>query len=186
MPLKQAFTLLEIIVVLVVISIMATFIGSRLTEQKPEEELPNILNEFNNLASFARQEAMSDRKNYRLFLKSEQKGQDFVVVESEESDPENPGKKIYRETFSGYFDTKYLLPESVKMKAVYKNKREEEFEENMGKAYCYVVPDGLVEDCMVHIVRTIEFEKKEIKATFKVEPFKGEFEFHEGFLRPGT
>ena len=82
---------------------------------------------------------------------------------------------------SEYLQTRYDLPKSIRMKAAYKKKKNE-FDENKGQAFCYIIPNGLVESIMIHIEKTID--NREIGATFKMEPFKGEFEFIQGYLRP--
>ena len=177
---NSAFTLLEIMMVMVVIASMATIISPWLLRKKPSSEWPFVLSEFNNLVYFARQEAIVNQKNYRLTFKSNADTSDLVIVESEEDNPENPDKKIYKQALSEYLSTEYKLPDQVKMHAFYKNGKEE-FSQNKRIAYCYVVPDGLVEDVMILVNRYIEQE--EFKATFKMVPFFGKFDFHTGFLK---
>jgi len=178
---SRAFTLIEMMVVIVLVGIVATVVFPRLFVRKPKAEWPNILDDLNNMVFFARQEAISDQKVYRLFFRSNTQASDFVVVEKEEKDPENPTKKIYEQVRSYYFETKYEFDESVKMVAFYSDGKEQ-FEANKNNAYCYVVHDGLVQDVMIRFVK--KKNDKEIKTTFKMQPFRGEFAMYEGFLKP--
>lgn len=178
---KKAFTLIEMMVVIVLIGILATLIIPRLYMRKPEAEWQNVLDSLNNMVFFARQEAISDQKVYRLLFNAKPNGSNFVVVEQEEIDEEEPTKKMYKQVKSYYFDTRYDFNEMIKMVAFYSNGKEQ-FEENKDIGLCYVVPNGLVQDVMIRLVR--KKEDKTSKVSFKMMPFKGEFIMHEGYSRP--
>lgn len=177
---KSAFTLVEILIVMVVIGAMATIIIPRLFRKEPRADFNFVLNELNDLVYFARQEAIATQKNYRLYFQSNKNAPDFITVEQEQDDPEKPDKTIFKQVYSDYLQTRYDLHPSVKMIHFYQGKKEQ-FEENKGRAYCYVVPSGLVQDVIVHMSR-IRDDNTEFKGTFKVEPFLGKFEFYEGFV----
>ena len=178
---RSAFTLIEIMLVVVVVGMVATIIPKWLIKKEPSSEWPVVLDQFDDLIYYARQEAVATQNNYRLSFKQNVVDPDFVVVEQEESDPEDFSKKIYKQVFSEYFDTKYELPDSIKMQKFYRSKKNE-FEENKGNAYCYIIPNGLVQPGMIHLLRKVE--DREERVTFKIAPFLGKFEFVEGFLRP--
>lgn len=178
---NSAFTLIEILIVMVVIAFMATIISPWLFRKKPAQNWPTTLDRFNSFLYFARQEAISTNKVYRVVFKSNKQEPDFILVQEETEDPENPDKIIYKQTFSEYFKTQYTLPDTIKMVSCYKGKVEQ-FAENKGNGYCFVIPNGLVEDIMIYLVRKID--DKEEKATFKISPFVGKFDFYEGFLKP--
>jgi len=178
---SKAFALIEIMVVMVVIASMATITGSMLFRRKPETEWKNVMSEFNNFVHFARQESIATQKVYRLLFQANKTEPDFIIIQKEETDPENPEKKLYNQVESDYFDARYNLPDAIKMEAFYLSNIEQ-FADNKGKAYCYVVPNGLVQDVMIYLIRNID--EKESKATFKMAPFFGNFEFYEGFFRP--
>ena len=78
-------------------------------------------------------------------------------------------------------NTRIDLPENIKFRAFYLGKVEQ-FSENKNEAYCYIIPTGVVQDVSIQVVRIIG--GLEEKATFKIEPFFGVFEFHEGLLKP--
>ena len=166
---------------MVVIGVMATIITPWLRKKEPSSELPAILAEFNDLIVFARQEAISNQKIYRVVFQSNPVEPDFVKIEIEQDNPEKPGEKIYNQIFSEYFNTKYDLPSSVRMKAFYKDKKNE-FEENKGQGFCFIIPNGLVEPIMIQISKTLD--ENLIAVTFRMEPFKGEFELIQGHKRP--
>jgi len=181
---RSAFSLLEIMVVICIMALMAAIIIPRLLFRTPQAEWPTILADLNDVVFFARQEAISNQKVYRLTFKSYAEQSDTVAVEEELDDQEKPGKKIYRQASSFYFNTKYTFHESVKLKAVYHGK-DEFLTDNKGEGYCYVIPDGLVQDIIIYVIRKDKEKGVEIPASFILSPFFGKFEFHDGFVRPG-
>ncbi len=177
---NSAFTLIEILMIVVVIGIVATIFSPWLLRRKPSEKWPAVLDRFNNCIYFAKQEAITTNKNYRILFRSNNNEPDFIVVQEEKDDPEKPDQKIYKDVFSEYFQTKYILPDTIKMVAVYKG-RKEQFAENKNNAHCYVIPNGLVQDVMIYLVH--KMDGREMRATFKIEPFVGKFKFYEGYLK---
>lgn len=178
---RRAFTLIEMLIVMVIIGFMVTMIPSWLFRKRVDSSLPAVMREFNNLLLVARQQAITSQKVHRLFFKSEKNFNDYVVVQTMDKDPEKKGKEIARIVASEYLETKYDLPQGIKMEAVYLGK-EELFSENRNEAYCYVSPNSLVQGIFIHVIRKID--DLEQKVTFKVEPFLGEFELYSGFIKP--
>lgn len=181
----HGFTLIEIMVVLFLIGIVSTIgIPRFLLYREPKAEWPAVLDEINNLVIFARQEAISNQAIYRLMFKKQNTGRDFVQVECEVRDPERPNERVFNLAKSGYLQTKYEIPEGIKLRALYHG-RQEEFEENKNEGYCYIIPDGLVQDVLVHLSKKIQDEDQlEAEASLKMSPFFGKFEFFEGFIKP--
>ncbi|MCF7799910.1 type II secretion system GspH family protein [Candidatus Babeliales bacterium] len=177
---NKAFTFLEMMVVMVIIGSMITIIGYMLVVRKPEADLKTVLSEFNALASIARQEAIATQKVHRLYFQPNKNEPDFVAIQVEEKDPENPEKLIYKQIEPLYSKSKYDLPEDIKMDAFYIGKVEQ-FSENKNKAYCYIIPNGLVQDVKIYLIK--KNEGREEKVTFKMEPFLGNFDMHEGFIK---
>ena len=178
---SAAFTLIEIMVVVMLVGMMATMGLPRLFHRPPATEWPVIMQDFNNLVFFARQEAISNQTIYRLTFNSNDKGPDFVMVEEEKDDTEKPGRKFFERVYSPFLTTKYELSEYIKIKAVYYGKTEM-MAENKGIGYCYVVSDGLVQDVIVHLLRI--YDGVESKVSFKMMPFLGNFEYFDGFVKP--
>jgi len=98
---SSAFTMIELMVVVVLVGLMATMILPRMFRRSPAVEWPNILDEMNNLVSFARQEAISDQQNYRLLFKRGGEGGDVITVQVEQTDPKNTQKR---------YTTQLILP----------------------------------------------------------------------------
>ncbi len=180
--LRSAFTLIEMMVVIGIMAFMAAIIIPRLAFRTPQAEWPTILADLNDIVFFARQEAISTQKVHRIVFKISADQLDTVFVEEELDDPEKPGRKIYSPT-SFYFSTKYTFHESVKIKAFF-NGKYESLAENKGEGYCYVIPDGLVQDILIHVVRKNKENGTEIPVSFTLSPFFGKFELHDGFVRP--
>ena len=154
----------------------------RMMRKDPNSTWPNILGELNSFAFFARQEAILQHKVLRITFEVNTTPPDKIYIESEEKDAEKPDKKVYKLYKSSSFETTYKLPNSVRINAVYQNGKEQ-LDENKGKfAYCYVVPDGIMQDVLVRMVRTTD--KDEDKASFKIRPFLGNFELFETWIKP--
>ncbi len=178
---RHAFTMIEMMVVIFLIGVMATFVIPRLVRKTPQAEWSTILYDLNNLAIFARQEAISNQAVYRLNFKSMGNAPDMMIIEKEEQDPEKPWKRVYTPVLSYYLKTQYQFHPSVKIKAFYHGKKEE-VSDGSGDPCCYIVHDGLVQDVIIHLVRT---EKGvESRVSFKMMPFYGKFERYDDFIKP--
>ena len=167
-------------IAVVIIGIIAGIAFPRLMRRAPNTEWSHVKEELNDLLSFAREQAITHKEIYRLTFDAKE-AEHKVLVETQKSDPQKPEKKIYALATSEYFLATYTLPESIKITAVYKGKQEQ-FEANKNVAYSYIIPDGLAEDILVHMKRLDTAE--ESKASFKVQPFFGTFELHDGYLKP--
>lgn len=178
---KKAFTLLELLVVMVIVGFMVTIIPSWLMHKKVDENLTTILQELNNLLIFARQESILLQEPCRLLFKKEKGGNDFVVLQKLQRDIQNPNKIVPVILNSDYFNTRYILPSKISIEAFYLGKKEM-LSENKGEGYCYVMPNTLIESIIIHIVKKTEAGVE--KVTFKTEPFIGEFNMFNGFLKP--
>ena len=179
---NAGFTMIELMVVIVLIGMIATMAMPRLFRRPPSLDWSAIADGINNLVFFARQEAISNQKIYRLtFQSSNKKEPQYVVVEEEAVDPEDAKKLIYKQVYSPYFNTRHDLAEPVKMVSFYQGKNEF-FAENKGRGYCYVIPDGLVQDVVIHLIRL--YEGQESKASLKMMPFTGKFELFDGHIKP--
>lgn len=178
---RSAFTLLEIMIVMVVIGIIATMALPRLTRKDPSSNWTTVLDEINNLVFYARQDAISNYKNYQLRFTGKVIKPDKVTIEEEKASAEDPSKNIFVPAQAFGFATSYSLPKTISIEAVYHNKTEE-MEDNKGNGYCHIIPNGLVQKTTVHLSRT---EKNTTsKISLRMMPFFGKFEILEGFVRP--
>jgi len=178
---RHAFTMVEMMVVIFLIGVMATFVIPRLAYRTPQADWSTILYDLNNLAFFARQEAISNQAVYRLRFKAGGSAPDMMIVEKVGQDPDRPEKPIYTQVLSYYLKTQYQFHPSVKIKAFYHGKKNV-LDESGGDTCCYIVHDGLVQDVLIHLART---EKGvESRVSFKMMPFYGKFEQFDGFIKP--
>ena len=178
---RAAFTFIEIMVVMALIGVMAAFILPRFTHRTPKAEWPTIVEDLNNLVTFARHEAIVHHKNYRLtFTKNQQ--QVDITVEEENPDQEHTGKKAYTTASSYYFDPTYTLNELVILKAFFNEKVKTLVEDEKGVAYCYIIPDGLTQAITLHLFHKNQPDEKGV--TLKLEPFSGMFTMEDGFIKP--
>ncbi len=104
-----------------------------------------------------------------------------MVVQKIGQDLKDSNKSFYSAFQSAYLETKYNLPQDIKMQAIYLGKNEL-FSNNKNEAYCYVVPNSLVQNVFIHLVKKNEGGWD--KVTLKMEPFLGEFEMYDGFIKP--
>lgn len=177
---KKAFTLIEILIVMVIMAAMITIIPNWLFRKKADSTLSAVTQKLNNLLLIAKQEVLLSQKVCRLSFKSEKSFNDYVIIQKKEDEIQDAKKDYYSPVYSEYLDTKYEFPKDIKMEAAYLDKTEL-FSENKNEAYCYVMPNGLVQPIIIHVVRKVDnFEQK---ATLKVEPFIGEFELYNGFIK---
>ncbi len=180
----KAFSLIEIMVVVAIIGMIIATTVPRILKRPSQAEWPVVVDMINDLVTLARQEAMTFQVAHRVTFAI--KGEDQVIrVEGESTDPENPSRKIYRPITSLYMKTDYLLPDAIRIRGVFWGK-EEQLEQNKGEAYCYVMPNGLVQSVLVHLVRFDEFEEEEDGLTLQMSTFYGQFSFREGLKKPGA
>lgn len=172
---------MELMVIVAIIGFIGSSILPRLMRRPPSAEWPIVLDDINNLVMFARQEAISHQKVHRLNFKFAGKKGTLISVESAEDDPEKPGKKLFEKVDSLYFSTQYKLSEFIHLDNLFHGKLDE-FAENNFEAYCYVVPNGLVQDSIIRLTRN--YNDKESKVSLRMKPFLGKFELMLGHIRP--
>lgn len=175
--LRSAFTLFEIMVVLVLIGMVTTIFLPRLVRRPLKTEWHTITDDFNTMALFARQEAIIHKKVYRLVFKSNLNAPDTVWIEEENDDPEKPKQKIYSAITSYYFNTHYQLADQVKLKAVRSGKHDM-LGDDHGVAYCFIDQGGLMDDVTVQLIRKIDMVESTM--ILQMNPFMGRFEMQEG------
>ena len=184
---RHAFTMIEMMVVIFLIGVIATIVIPRLSYKTPQSEWSSVLYDLNNLALFARQEAISNHGIYRLNFKSGGNGPDTMIIEREDRDPENQNKIVYTKVTSDYLKTQYQFNPSIKIKDFYHGKKNAMTDHTVDMC-CYIMYDGLVQDVLIHLTRNEKVTKKESgaesKASFKMMPFYGRFEFHDDFIKP--
>jgi hypothetical protein len=103
------------------------------------------------------------------------------VVEHKVKNNEKIGMAEFAHASSPYLKTQYSFRDNIRIRGVYLGKKEI-FQEN-SQAFCYVVPDGLIQDVYIQVVR-FEHNKEEL-VTFKMLSFDGQFELIEKPIRPG-
>jgi prepilin-type N-terminal cleavage/methylation domain-containing protein len=181
---KKAFSLIEILLVMVIIGIMATMALPRLRPRHRVMNWPAVTHYINNMVQFARQQAIADRATYRItFYKKNPKAVDTISIEKQVPDPEKPHTKIWKPLDSVFFATTQELQPEIKFVAAYKN-GVEQFDVNKNSAHCYVMHEGLAQEIMLHLTRIAPEDEFEEKGTLIMEPFLGVFEYHEGFTKP--
>lgn len=145
----------------------------------------HVLDDLNNIVFYTRQEAISQQKIYRITFKRPKGEQaDSIIIEEETKDPEHPSRFLYIPITSYYFPTTYTLSSSIKIKAVYIGQEELFSEHPNNGASAYVIPDGLIQDVIIHMIKTIGTDGKEDKMSFRMSPFFGTFELLQGFVKP--
>lgn len=178
---SPGFSLIEIMVVVALLGLLLAMVMPRLSRRAPSSEWKTVLSEFNNLAQFARQESIAEQAVFRLnFSRGKNPAPDTVTVERlSKIGPD--GKQEFTQASSPYLPTKYELAETIRFRAVFHGKQDQ-LQEG-GQAFCYLIPDGLVQDTYVQLMR-IENLKEEA-VTLKMLPFDGYFELAEKIIRPG-
>ncbi|MCK4265057.1 type II secretion system protein [Candidatus Babeliales bacterium] len=178
MKAHKAFTLIELIAVLLIIGILAASFSAL---KRPEDVWPNILSSFNDFIVFACQEAIVNRKIHRVVFTSSERAGAIISLFREEVDPESKNKKIYEEIKSVYLDLPLKFPKTVRFNNIYIDGKVPD--EELGRGVpLYITEDGLAQDLLIHLIR--KRGELEDRATLKLKPFIGKFEFFEGFQKP--
>ncbi len=177
---QAAFTLFEMMVVIALIGVIAAILIPRITNRKPNTEWLSVTREINNLLFFARQEAIAQHQIQRLVFNGKQTPH-VIFIEHEAVDSKNPEHKHFKPLVSTYAKTRYELPDSITISGVLQGKRDL-FAENNSQGYCYIVPDGLVQESWIRLTRFLDEKKSEV--TLQVMPFFGECTYVEGHLKP--
>lgn len=178
---SPGFSLIEIMVVVALVGLLISMILPRLSRRSPSSEWKTVLSELNNLALLARQESIAEQTIFRLNF-SRGKAPDPDTITIERLSKINPdGKQEFIQASSPYLATKYELSETIRFRAIFQGKQDL-LQEN-SQAFCYVIPDGLLQDIYVQLIRTENL--KEEPVTLKMLPFEGYFELVEKLIRPG-
>lgn len=180
---KAGFTLLEIIIAVAIIGIMATAIGPSLFRSSPALSWQAITDELNSVVTYAQHEAIATQVKHCLVFGAQDNQAHSVELHKEAIDPET--KKITTQPIDALYDqARYQFPEEIKITHAYYGKQEL-LEENKNIAECGVMPDGLVQDIMLHLTKTED--GKETKATLHMQSFLGFFVLYEDIHRkPGV
>ncbi|MBM3893605.1 hypothetical protein FJ365_04380 [Candidatus Dependentiae bacterium] len=179
---KLAFTLVEMLAVIFLASLLLSMILPLLNRrQKPEESWETLHEQLNQIASFARQEALIKRKVYRLVFEQVPNREGKVFVEQEQPDPEHAEKKMYIATKSDYQLTSLTLTHGRTIRAVYIG-RQNVLGDQEKQACCYVIPDGMMQPVVLQIAKKDKFGEEVV--SFQLNPFLGSFDRHEGKFKP--
>ena len=182
MRVRHGFTIIEMLVVLVIIGVMMSTLMPLISKRRTVVNWESVGDRLNEMALFIRAEAMSTHKTYRfVFQHSHETVQDQIFLEEEYIDPEKPNQHSYRDVTSYYAPTRYELPPEYKLRAVYVGK-ENTLPEPRGQAYCFIIPDGLMQPVIVHLVK--KEDKAESLVSYQLNPFLGKFALHEGKVKP--
>jgi hypothetical protein len=174
---SAGFTIIEILLVTALIGAVAAIIIPRIGRRTPQHDWPVLLDKINHLASIARQESLMHHNVYRLVFAKGTDAADAIYIEEEYLDDEKPGMKRYREPKVYYSTTRYEFGQGLWLNGFYQGK-ENLLSERKAKAYCYIIPDGMMQECMVKIAKKLG--EQEFFVTLTANPFEGKFEFDEG------
>lgn len=159
---------------------------TRFSKRDPNSEWPAVVHEVNNMVSFARQEAIAHQKTHRLVFISSKTELDQLTIEVESTNPEKPQQVTFKPLDIAYFKSIYIFPKGFRIKAVFKGSVDQLADKaNKGRAYCYLINEGLVEDTLVHMSRLpLRDGDVETFASLKMAPFIGRFEYSPELVKP--
>ncbi|MBL4588241.1 type II secretion system protein [Candidatus Babeliales bacterium] len=185
---EAGFTLIEILAAVFIIGTMVSMVLPRFRNRATEMSIDNCTQILNRMIQWTRQQAIVDRKTYRIsFYQKKTSEQDYVQIEYSTLNPEKKensrshNELMWEQIKQSSFDTKLNLPPDLRLIAVFQN-REEVFEFNKNIAHCYIMHEGLVQDFVLQITKqNIEQETTE-KATLIMEPFLGKLYKKDGHI----
>ncbi len=164
-----AFSLIEILLGLAIIGLGASLVMPRLIRRPHESEWPTIQHELNTMLFFARQEAIVTQKIHRITCDEKAR---TIVAQAPTGEDKN-GEALYDQVYSSYFTTKYELPAQIRFGAVKLGKKNL-FEEHKGLASCYVVPNGLIQEMSIELIR--DDGGQITRKVYTAAPFLGTFD----------
>lgn len=158
--------MLEILIAILIIGIGASLVMPRLTRRAPSSEWSVVEDELNNLLYFARQEAITTQKVHRVAFDKRRR---MIEVEVDVGEGK-PGERLYEPARSTYVTSEYELPPGVDFVSLRRGKKDL-FSERRGIGYCAVMPQGLIEQATLTLVR--EHNDDQSQRAFEIEPFLG-------------
>lgn len=170
-------------IVVAVIGIALSVFAPMLTRRSPVERWDVVLESINDLVSIGQHEALTSRVMHRLLFLT--KGEHHrIIIQHEEKDPEDPHKMVYKDTLT-VISAGYTFPQSIQIKAVFWG-TDEQLEQGKGQAFCYITPEGIVQQVLIHLVRKDQFDEVDDQVTIVMQPFQGQFLLVEGLRKPGA
>lgn len=176
---SAAFTLIEVLLVLVLIGVIFSVLAPRLRVRATDTAWTTIHDNLNRLMLVARQEAIAQRKVHRLVFKRFNDGGGAISIEFADQDSEKKDQVVFKPAIVELINPTYTLPEQIVMQAFYLNKKNI-FRDDAAIGYCYIVPDGLCQN----IILQLENKEQPGIVSYKLNPFIGAFESYDEAVKP--
>lgn len=176
---SRAFTLIELLLVLVLIGVIFSVLAPRLRVRATETAWSTIHDNLNRMILLARQEAIAQHKVHRLVFRRGRDGGGSVSIEVAYINPDKKDQTDFKPAVVELIKPVYQLPEIIIMQALYMGKKNI-FRQDEAVGYCYIVPDGLCQNIILHL----ENKEQPGIVSYKLNPFIGVFDSYDQAVKP--
>ena len=180
---KQAFTLIEIMIVLVIIGLLASITIPNLRSLMKKDERQIFVSNLNSLLSVALDNAVYSEKINRVIF-------DFInkkVSIEQQTDKKLPsGQMQFEDIDSQYIQSSFDFSKAdLEFMNFFIDTKDEMSQAKKEKVWFYVLPDGTAQPVILNIIDMSEkLSEEERKFSLVLNPFTIQFKKYEKFMQP--
>lgn len=177
---NSGFSLLELLVVMFLIGIMATF-GLRLIENlRPAHKEEQFVDHVRTLLAIAWQGALASGKVHRLYFDIKKR---TMRVEMQTNEPFEE-KEIFEPVMRRYDQAQFSWPSTIAFKQFYIQGAESLRKPGIKTEaiWFYVMPDGMVQDVIMNVEETVNAHT--VPFSLVINPFTAQLVKYETFQKP--
>ncbi len=181
---KNGFTFLELVVVIMLLGIVATIVVPNLQQLLPAYKRKEFLTQVSALVRLTWQQALITQKAHRVFFDLEKR---VLRIEIETDKKDKTGKPAFEPAAIAYLSTNYQWADAIKIKQFFI-----EGEEMLARpgikteqVWFYIAPDGLAQEVVINLIDSsdIDAQGKPAPVGLVLNPFSAEFKSYEEFQK---
>lgn len=185
---KPAFTLLELLVVMAILGVMATFLIPNL--QKASHERKVFFAQLNGLAQYGKQQAIVTNKVHQILFDFALGTIQLLQEGGASAQKDAAGNPKYELVKAVALDTTIAIPSSIEIKNFYIDGTG--FDEmakfvgrKTGQVWFYIVPEGLAQETIINVLDTkdLMYDGKPRQFGLVLNPFSVQFKEYDAFQK---
>lgn len=181
---KQGFTLLELIVVILIVGMISSLIIPTLRYQTPAQQTKDMVVQIGHLINTAWQSALIKQKTHRIVYDLKK---NTLTIEIEK-ETKGSSKETFEAISFPYRNSTYALPSSAKIKQLFVDNADILNRPGVKTetAWFYISSDGLVQPTIINIAHRAEYDttNNETHIGLVLNPFSGQIKEYETFAKP--